>query len=161
MITDKLKIEFEEICKWTIIPFFKDFGFKRKTLNFARNTNDITQCFNVQKSQWNSFDSLKFTFNFGFYNSDVSSIMADKEIHLEFPKTYDCFIQNRLGIFSHNTDHWYTLSENIEAKKTAEQINKDLEEYLKPMFENYTSLENLKLLIDKNEKYISSTISTY
>ena len=162
MTTDKLKTDFDEICKGTIIPFFKDLGFKRKTLHFAKQINDITQCFNVQKSQWNSYnDSVTFTFNFGFYNADISSIIADKEIQNEFPKTYDCFIQNRLGTFSHNRDHWYTLSKNIDATKTAEQIKSDLEKYLKPMFENYTSLDKLKMLLEKDEKYISPTLSPY
>jgi hypothetical protein len=162
MTPDNLKTDFDEICKGTIIPFFKEFGFKRKTLHFARQINDITQCFDVQKSQWNSYhDSVTFTFNFGFYNAEISTIIGDKESQLEFPKTYDCFIQNRLGTFSHNRDHWYTLSKNIEATKTAKQIKTDLEKYLKPMFENYTSLEKLKLFLDKDEKYISSTLSPY
>ncbi|MEO6732894.1 MAG: DUF4304 domain-containing protein [Ferruginibacter sp.] len=162
MTTDKLKTDFDEICKGTIFPFFKDFGFKRKTLHFAKQINDITQCFNVQKSQWNSYnDSVTFTFNFGFYNADISSIIADKEIQNEFPKTYDCFIQNRLGISSHNRDHWYTLSKNIDATITAEQIRSDLEKYLKQMFENYTSLDKLKMLLEKDEQYISPTLSPY
>lgn len=161
-MTEKLKTDFDEICKGTIIPFFKEFGFKRKTLHFARQINDITQCFNVQKSQWNSYnDSVTFTFNFGFYNTDISSIVSDKEVETEFPKTYDCFIQNRLGTFSHKRDHWYTLSKNIDASKTAEQIKLDLEKYLKPIFENYTSLNELKKFIDKDEKYISPTLSPY
>lgn len=157
-----LKKDFDEICKGTIIPFFKEFGFKRKTLHFTRQINDITQCFNVQKSQWNSYDnSVTFTFNFGFYNAHISSIVADKEIQNEFPKAYDCFIQSRLGTFSHKRDHWYTLSKNIDASKTAEQIKSDLEKYLKPLFVNYTSLENLKQFLDKDEKYISPTLSPY
>jgi hypothetical protein len=161
-MTEILKAQFDEICKATINPFFKEFGFKKKTLHFARQLNDITQCFNVQKSQWNSYhDNVTFTFNFGFYNADISSILADKEITNEFPKTYDCFIQHRLGTFSHKTDHWYTLSKNIDVMQTAKQIKNDLELYLKPMFENYTSLETLKQLIDKDEKYISPTLSPY
>ena len=162
MTTDNLKIDFDEICKGTIIPFFKEFGFKKKATHFTRKINDITQCFNIQKSQWNSYyDNVTFTFNFGFYNADISSIVADKETQNEFPKTYDCFIQNRLGTFSHKRDHWYTLSKNIDVKKTAEQIKNDLEKYLKPMFDNYTSLDTLKSLIENDKNYISPTLSPY
>ncbi|MFD1187025.1 DUF4304 domain-containing protein, partial [Pontibacter rugosus] len=161
-MTDKLRNEFDVVCKGIVIPFFKDLGFRRKMLHFSRQVNDITQCFNVQKSQWNSYnDSITFIFNFGFYNAEISSIVADKKIDLEFPKTYDCFVQNRLGTFSHNRDHWYTLSQNIDATITAEKIKSDLEKHLKPMFENYTSLENLKLLINKDEEYFTSTLSPY
>jgi hypothetical protein len=161
-MTDKLKTDFDEICKGTIIPFFKDFGFKRKTLHFARRINDITQCFNVQKSQWNSYnDSVTFTFNFGFYNSEISEIVGNDNAKSDFPKTYDCFIQNRLGMFSHNRDNWYTLSKNIDANKTAEQIGTDFQKFLKPLLEKYTSLESLKLFLEKDEKYISPTLSPY
>ena len=162
MTPDNLKNDFDEICKMTIFPFFKEFGFKKKTLHFVRQINNITQCLNIQKSQWNSYhDNISFTFNFGFYNSDISSIIADKVVENEFPKTYDSFIQNRLGTFSHKRDHWYTLSKNIDVMITAKQIKNDLELYLKPMFENYTSLETLKQIIDKDEKFISPTLSPY
>jgi Domain of unknown function (DUF4304) len=162
MTDDNLKNEFEEICKGTIIPFFKEYGFKKKTTHFIKKINDITQCFNIQKSQWNSYnESVTFTFNFGFFNAEISSVVADKEIQNEFPKTFDCFIQNRLGTFSHNRDHWYTLSKSIDVKKTAEQIKNDLEKYLKPMFDNYTSLDTLKLLLENDEKNISPTLSPY
>lgn len=157
-----LKKHFDFICKETIIPFFKENNFKRKSLHFSKQTNDIVQCFNVQKSQWNSYnDSVTFTFNFGFYNSDITSIITDNEVQNDFPKTYDCFIENRLGTFSHNRDHWYTIARNIDPYKTAEQIKSDLEKNLKPIFENYTSLETLKQFIEKDEKYISPTLSPY
>lgn len=160
--TTNLKKEFDEICKEAIIPFFKEIGFKRKTLHFTRQINDITQCFNVQKSKWNSYnDSVTFTFNFGFYNEDISSFVAESEINNDFPKTSDCFIQNRLGFFSHQRDHWYTITKNIDSTTTAENIKSDLEKYLKPIFESYTSLETLKQFIEKDEKYISPTLSAY
>jgi hypothetical protein len=162
METVDLKTHFDIICKETIIPFFKEIGFKKKSLHFSKQTNDITQCFNVQKSQWNSYnDSLMFTFNFGFYNSEITSIITDKEVQNDFPKTYDCFIQNRLGTFSHNRDHWYTIARNIDPYKTAKEIKSDLEKYLNPIFENYTSIETLKQFIEKDEKYISPTLSPY
>lgn len=162
MTTDNLKTDFDEICKRTIIPFFKDFGFKRKTLHFARQIKNITQCFNVQKSQWNSYDdSMTFTFNFGFYNSDIAEIISDKKTQLEFPKTYDCFIQNRLGHFSHNRDHWYKLAKNIDKNEVAGQIKNDLSNHLKPLFDSYVSLQTLKEFIDKDENHISPTLSPY
>ncbi len=145
-MNENLKTDFDIICKEIIIPFFKDFGFKRKNLHFSKQNNDIIQCFNVQKSQWNSYNnSIDFTFNFGFYNAEISSIVDNEIVWLEFPKTYDCFINNRLGIFSHKRDHWYTLSKKIDTSKTAEKIKDDLEKYLKPIFENYDSLEKLQL----------------
>lgn len=162
METVNLKNHFDQICKEAIIPFFKENGFKKKALHFVRQTNDVFQCFNVQKSHWNSYNnSVTFTFNYGFYNNDISSIVSDTKIENDFPKTYDCFIQNRLGFLSHNRDHWYSIAENIDATKTGDQIKLDLEKYLKPIFDKYTSLQMLKQLIDKDEKFISPTLSPY
>ncbi len=47
-MTEKLKTDFDEICKVTIIHFFKEFGFKRKTLHFA---NKLTTSPNVSMSR--------------------------------------------------------------------------------------------------------------
>ena len=36
-----------------------------------KSVNDIVQVFNIQKSQWNSADEITFTFNIGFFNSEI------------------------------------------------------------------------------------------
>jgi hypothetical protein len=160
MTPENLKTDFDKILREIIAPFFKDLGFKRKTQHFTRVTNDISQCFNIQKSHWNSYnDSLTFTFNLGFYNEFIRTLSWGKEIPTEFPKTTDCFIQSRLGVYSHKRDHWYELSKRIDMDNLNKQVKNDLEKYLKPLFENYTSLESLKLLIESNPEYIISPLS--
>lgn len=157
MTPDNLKTDFDEIFKGVIMPFFKDLGFKRKTQHFARQINDITQCFNVQKSQWNSYhDSLSFTFNLGFYNKTIRTLSWGQEIPTEFPKTTDCFIQDRLGTYSHKRDQWYELSKRVDRNKVAEQVKNDLDKYLKPLFDEYQSLDDLKKFSEKNTGYLLS-----
>lgn len=159
MTADNLKTDFDEIFKGIVVPFFKDLGFKRKTQHFARPTNDITQCFNVQKSQWNSYyDSLSFTFNLGFYNETIRTLSWGQEIPTDFPKTTDCFIQDRLGTY-HKRDHWYELSKRVDRNKVAEHVKSDLEKYLKPLFEDYKSLDDLKQFAEKNTGFILSPYS--
>ena len=160
MTPDNLKTDFDEIFKGIIVPFFKDLGFKRQTQHFSRKTNDVTQCFNVQKSQWNSYhDSLSFTFNLGFYNETIRTLSWGQEIPTAFPKTTDCFIQDRLGTYSHKGDHWYELSKRVDRNKVAEQVKIDLDKYLKPLFENNKSLDDLKQFSEKNTGFLLSPYS--
>ena len=157
MTPENLKTDFDEIFKGVIIPFFKELGFKRKTQHFARQTNDITQCFNVQKSQWNSYhDSLSFTFNLGFYNEEIRTLSWGQEIPTDFPKTTDCFIQDRLGTYSHKHDNWYEISKRVDRNKVAERVKSDLEKYLKPLFDDYKSLSDLKQFSERNTGYLLS-----
>lgn len=157
MTTDNLKADFDEIFKGVIVPFFKELGFKRKTQHFSRQTNDIVQCFNVQKSQWNSYhDSLSFTFNLGFYNEAIRTLSCGQEILTDFPKTTDCFIQDRLGTYSHKSDQWYELSKRVDRNKVAEQVKNDLEKYVKPLFDNYQTLDDLKRFSEKNTGFLLS-----
>ena len=154
MTADNLKSDFDIILKGTIVPFFKKHGFKRKAQNFFRQTNDIAQCFNVQRSQWNSYhDDMSFTFNLGFYNQNIRNISWDKDDKIEFPKTTDCFIQDRLGTYSHKRDHWYVIKKTISLTQTAQQIQNDLDNFLLPLFEKYKSLNDLATLMNQNEKF--------
>ncbi|MBU3743730.1 MAG: DUF4304 domain-containing protein, partial [Sediminibacterium sp.] len=161
MTPENLKTDFDEIFKGVIIPFFKDLGFKRKTQHFARQTNNITQCFNVQKSQWNSYhDDLSFTFNVGFYNDLLYLESWDRKETTDFPKHYDCQIQFRLGQFSHKTDHWYKLSPRIDYKKVSESIESDLNKYLLPLFDKYQTLDSFKEMPQSAIQYALRTSSS-
>jgi len=162
MSAENLKTEFDEILKETIIPFLKGFGFKRKSQNFYRQVNDIGQCFNVQRSQWNSYnDSVVFTFNLGFFSQEIFRIVSERTEVIVFPKTTDCFIQHRLGYYSHGRDHWYELARNIKKEDVKKQIGMDLANHLKPLFDKYTSLEALKGLVDKDEKNVGPVFAPY
>jgi hypothetical protein len=121
----------------------------------VRQVNDITQCFNVQNSQWNSHgDSLSFTFNYGFYNKQIHDLAFKQESVIDFPKTFDCFIHSRLGQLSHNTDHWYVLHKKVDKNEISEQVKHNLDKYLLPIFEQNKSLTDLKSLVDSSaEKY--------
>lgn len=161
MPKDNLNTEFEQIMKDTISPYFKRIGFKKKTLHFARQINDIIQVFNVQKSQWNSYhDDLSFTFNVGFYNDLLFLESWDRKETTDFPKHYDCQIQFRLGQFSHQRDHWYKLSPRIDYRKVSESIENDLNNYLLPLLGKYQTLNSLSDLIGKYN-WIDNVIGPY
>jgi PHD/YefM family antitoxin component YafN of YafNO toxin-antitoxin module len=159
MTTEKLNADYEEILKDTIFPFFKSFKFRKKGQNFARTSNDIIQTFTVQKSLiTTSIDILHFSFNFGFFNNEIHKIAFDTDDVIDFPITSDCFIHSSLGLYSHKRDHWYELSSRIDTKNVAGNVKDDLENHLKPLFNNYKSLHDLVRFTDhsKENKLITS-----
>jgi hypothetical protein len=148
-----LKSEFDSIIRDTIAPFFKTLGFKKQGQNFARVTNDLFQCFNIQRSQWNSYESsVSFTFNFGFYNSEIRRIAWNKEDNLSFPKTTDCFLYSRVGPFSHGRDHWYELNADSDNDQVALAIKNDLGNHVKRILETSKSLQELAQFVKENDK---------
>lgn len=161
MPSDNLKEDFDKIFKEVIVPFSKELGFKRKVQNFSRQTNDIIQCFNIQKSKWNSIDNVSFTFNLGFFNQEIINLSEDKEARLEFPKEYDCFLRSRLGTFSHKRDHWYELNRRTDVNITANQVKDDLQTILLPLFEKHKSLTDLKSFVDSSEKSYDFIMTPY
>jgi hypothetical protein len=155
MIPDNIKIDFDTIFKEAVLPFFKALSFKRKGMHFSSVTNDITQCVNVQKGKWSSYSgALYFTFNIGFYHEAIRRIAWPNEPIVYFPAVTDCFIQSRLGHFSHQRDHWYEVSNRIDIEKTKSQVTNDLETFLNPMLENFTSLDSLKLFHEDKARFI-------
>ncbi|MGF1636826.1 MAG: DUF4304 domain-containing protein, partial [Cyclobacteriaceae bacterium] len=83
-----LKEHFDDILRLTIAPALKEMGFKKKGQHFNRQINDIYQCFNIQKSKWNSYnESLSFTFNVGFYSELLDKILTGNQDQVDFYKT--------------------------------------------------------------------------
>lgn len=160
-----LKQHFDNILKLTIAPALKEMGFKKKGQHFSRQVNDIYQCFNVQKSKWNSYnESLSFTFNIGFYSELLNNILRGNEVQTDYPNTTDCFIQGRLGSISHSRDHWYELSNRMKFESVNADVKYDIEKYLITLFNKHNSLENLKELVVKNAKnrtFLISPISQF
>ncbi|PZR20536.1 MAG: hypothetical protein DI539_10515 [Flavobacterium psychrophilum] len=148
-----LKSIFEEIYKETIVPLFKERGFRRKGQNFIRVTNDITQAANLQKSRWNHSESVRFTFNIGIYNENINKVSYNTEKSIEFPNVTDCFFQDRLGTYTHKKDFWHEITPKTDISKLKNDLSHDLQ-LLFQLFEDYTSLESMKSFID-NERQIS------
>lgn len=162
MNAENLKSIFDEVLKGTISPFFKALGFKKKAQNFQKQGDELVHCFNVQRSQWNSYhNNISFTFNYGFFNQEIHTIGWGKETQIQFPKTTDCFIQDRLGTISHGKDHWYDINKKTRTEKLASEIESDLKKHYSRIVEEYKSLEDLKKLVDKFEKKSSFLLSPY
>jgi hypothetical protein len=153
------QVEFDEILKNLVVPFFKELGFKKSGNGFNRKTGEITQAVNIQKSKWNDKDNVSFTFNIGFFNAEIYEDFWNKGIP-KFIREYDCQITFRLGHIIKGNDYWYELNENIEKVNLEIEIYENLNCYLKPLIEKTIDLNSLKDLIiaDKNVEVTTAEI---
>jgi hypothetical protein len=146
-----LQLEFDEILKNLVFPFFKELGFRKKGNGFNKKTSEITQFVNIQKSRWNHQDNVSFTFNIGFFVAEMYIEDWRKEIP-KFIREYDCQINFRLGQIVKGNDYWYELNNKTEKVDLEIEIYKHLKDYLKPIIEKNTDLNSLKELILNDEK---------
>jgi len=146
-----LQLEFDEILRNVIFPFFKEHGFKRNGNGFNRKTKELIQVVNVQKSQWNHQDNISFTLNIGFLDAEMYVEDWSKEIP-KFVREYNCQIRFRLGQIAKGNDYWYQLDKSIEKANLEIEIYTDLKTHLKPILEKYTELNSIKDFILNDNK---------
>lgn len=146
-----LQLEFDEILKSLIFPFFKELGFRKNGNGFNKKTSELTQVVSIQKSRWNHQDNISFTFNIGFFVAEMYIEDWNKEIP-KFIREYDCQIRFRLGQVVKGNDYWYELNNNIEKVDLEIEIYKHLQDYLKPIIEKNNDLNSLKELILNDEE---------
>jgi len=149
-MTREFQKEFDEIIKLTVAPFFKGLGFKKNGNCFNRTTNDIIQVINIQKSQWNHVDNVSFTFNIGFFSSDIYKDSWDKEIP-KFIREYDCQVYFRLGHVTKQTDYWYELNKKTTSDELEKEIKDHLDNFLRPILETVQTMNSMKEFMMKNE----------
>ncbi|WP_413998199.1 DUF4304 domain-containing protein [Flavobacterium sp. W1B] len=155
-----LQLEFDEILKNLVFPFFKELGFKKNGNGFNKKTSELTQVVNIQKSRWNHQDNVSFTFNIGFFVAELYAENWNKEIP-KFIREYDCQICFRLGQVVKGNDYWYELNNTKEKVNLEIEIYKHLENYLKPIIEKNIDLNSLKELILNDEKVGLTTAEIY
>jgi hypothetical protein len=143
-----LQTEFGVIIDDIVTPALKEACFRKSALNFHHALGELTQVFSVQKSQWNSKDSVKFTFHIGFLNSDIFKEFHDEEPP-KIPKEYHCLIKFRLGHIIHKCDYWYELNRMNDPSTLQKEIKTDFQDYVIPIFGRYQTLSSLRELCDK------------
>lgn len=155
-----LQLEFDEILKNLVFPFFKELGFKKNGNGFNKKTSELTQVVNIQKSRWNHQDNVSFTFNIGFFVAEIYAENWNKEVP-KFIREYDCQICFRLGQVVKGNDYWYELNNTTEKVNLEIEIYKHLQDYLKPIIEKNIDLNSLKELILNDEKIGLTTAEIY
>lgn len=155
-----LQLEFNEILKNIVYPFFKELEFRKNGNGFNKNISELTQVVNIQKSRWNHQDNVSFTFNIGFFATEIYTENGNNEIP-KFIREYDCQISTRLGQLVKGNDYWYELHKNTTKENLEMEIHSHLNDYLRPFLEKNIVLISLKDLIlnDENINLTTSEIS--
>lgn len=138
-----VNLEFKELMQNCIAPIFKRLGFKKSNLNFNRTINELVQCVNIQKSQWNHSECISFTINLGFYNESVFRIAKNGGNQSKFIKVDECFVWGRSGHLIYNHDYWYEIDMESDLKEIQQQITNDLDYHIMPLFEELQTLNSL------------------
>jgi hypothetical protein len=141
MTTRDFQTEFDNLIKEIINPTLKNLGFKKNARNYKKIVNDIVQVFNIQKSQWNSADEITFTFNIGFFNSEIFFETQSRSLP-NYPKEYDCFLN--VGFAK-----WYKMNKSISYESLKNEIQSEIETNAVEIFTDYESLKSLSGLIKK------------
>lgn len=150
LIEDTVQIEisvfdkFNELCR-KIYEILKSLGYKKDGLNFRLYEDDgLCKMINIQKSQFNSNESLVFYINIGIYFEKDEAITNQKF------KIYDCILDR--GIVS-DTTKWF-IDEKTDVNKLFESVKESLEEIFE-IFQEFDSREKTIQLIlnNKTQKY--------
>ena len=124
-----------------IADSFKDDDFKRRGNHFFKRNGAIGYCLNIQNDKWNNSEVIRFTLNVGIYTDSFWLEHEDfKHIGIvpPFPKEYDCAIRERIGnLLPVHNDKCYCITADTDVLKLWEEIEHDLEGYVKPFFDKY------------------------
>ena len=153
IMTEKdLEKKFENLISNACTPVLKEFGFKKSGTNFYRQTEELVQTFNVQKSPFNNKNDLSFTGNIGIIEPDTYLKLHEVESLPRFPKCTDAIIQFRLGLLTDKTDYWYRLTPTSDIKAVATKLQRDIKA-VQEFFESHRTVHSLDDLIGDRTKF--------
>lgn len=141
-----LKQEFDTLILEELTPVMKELGFTKQNLNYHRNTGEVIQTFNIQKSEFNDKNSLKFTGNIGLTEPISYSKINNFKTTPKQIKEYESQFRIRLGNLTDNVDYWYEIRDNFDFTPVKKKFISDME-ILKHFLENYKSRNSLLELI--------------
>lgn len=129
-----------------IYTVLKPFGYKKEAANYRKfDADGLCKIINVQKSHWNTKESIDFTFNFGIY------FEAGEQITNKKFKEYECHIRRRQwpDIFK----QWWNIDENTDEKKLFKQIEKALNKILNRLDKFDSKEHTIELMLNGKAPY--------
>lgn len=126
-----------------IADSLKDDDFKRRGNHFFQKNGAIGYCLNIQNDKWNNREIIRFTLNIGIFTDSFWLEHEDFKhtgIVPSFPKEYDCAIRERIGgLLPVHDDKWYCITADTDVLKLWNDVEHDLEKYVKPFFDKYNT----------------------
>jgi len=123
-----VKETFKQIINTYLKSLFKEKGYKKKALNFYKQTEDLYYIINLQKSHGNSYAELNFYVNCGIFSNKIATI-TDYEIPI-FPKEADCHWRKRIREVTPIGQARYAIHKNADIDTMGVVLKTALEEAL-------------------------------
>lgn len=135
-------------------PRLRDCGFRRNSTHYWRGEGDVIQVLSVQKSQWNSSDSGKFTLNLGVHFPLVAEVLLGRDNMPRPPQESYCILRQRAGMLLSGRDEWWTVTPETDVDELAGTLQRALEEHVLPWFERNKSLPQAAGELERQKHYL-------
>jgi|SaaInlV_125m_DNA_1040241.scaffolds.fasta_scaffold44348_2 hypothetical protein len=132
---------FNSLLKNFIKPYFKKIGFKTSGQTFYLENEGFIKIIQIQKSQFNSAENVRFTFNIGVFDTYVNEKL---NISIKKPKPSDCVIEKRIGFLCpENKDTWFSIDNSTDQELFSSNLKNIFNQYLLSYLDSFQSIEDL------------------
>ena len=142
-----VKETFKQFINTYLKSLFKEKGYKKKSLNFYKQTEDLYYIINLQKSHGNSYAELNFYVNCGIYSNKIST-HTDNEVPI-FPKEADCHWRKRIQGVTPIGQARYSINRNADIETMGVVLKTALEETLTYIESIQTTEQLVEILCTK------------
>jgi len=146
-----VKETFKQFINTYLKSLFKEKGYKKKALNFYKQTEDLYYIINLQKSHGNSYAELNFYVNCGIFSNKIATI-TDYEIPI-FPKEADCHWRKRIREVTPIGQARYAIHKNADIDTMGVVLKTALEEALIHIESIQTTEQLVEVLCTKGTMY--------
>ena len=133
---------FNDMIKKDITPFLSKLGYKKKTLNFYKTTENLIYMFHFQKSSGHSADNAMFYVNCGIYATELAQIQS-KEI-LTAPKEVECHFRARIEEIVKSVPARFSITSATNINDVREILFHGLEE----VHHFYKTMTSVRSIVD-------------
>lgn len=139
----------DQLVKETIKPLLKTAGFKKSRMHFYHTNGEINFAINIQKSQGNSFEQVKFYINCYIHSTKIDEVLGRKI--KEMPDVY--YFSKRISSIVNSGEDGYYITKDTDFLALNTLIENDLK-LLISFFDSIQSTADLvNLMIAQNGLY--------
>ncbi|MDX8355366.1 DUF4304 domain-containing protein [Cognatiyoonia sp. IB215182] len=137
---EELNKKFDDLVRTSFVNPLKQAGFKKRALNWTRQTEEFYSLINIQRSQWNSHEQLRFFVNVGLHPLDF-----DNPPNTKSPKTFEFWARLRSDDLLSNTPGAFEIHEDTPIS----DLITELTYIVKALVEELNQIRSVELLIQK------------
>lgn len=115
---------FDALVREVVAPFLKSHGYKKDGLTFRKSGNGLVYLLNLQKSQGNTAQEVRFYVNCGIYAPAIDEGAGNAA--LQRPKEYECHYRNRLENITGRREQWFALAPGTSFEEVGQCLHEEL-----------------------------------